>query len=264
MQRNFLLATALLSCTTQAYYFKRSPYGDAPDNVPDYINSYYGFPVFSSNEPRRRQPANFYPSQSSLIVDFNRNPFDFGPAAHRFGDANEKTDRERIMENAKPGFWRKNSRETMDRIKKILNEKRSDLEQKHVQIRRIIVNEGAEIRAKFADLHKRLIQKNNKMFSTTSTPINEIPRLSKQAQKLEKQAKKIMENEKMPIEKKQEMLDKLMLKAPDAVKSELNAINDDKNVSPQSTQPQYKPQQSFSIVEARPIRVSEDGNVIEI
>lgn len=128
------------------------------------------------------------------------------------------------MEKAKPGFWRQNQRETMDRIKKIIEEKRMDMEQKHMQIRRVLANEGAEIRSKFNDLHKRLLMKNNKMAMAATA--SAVPELSKQAKKLEKEAKKIMKNGKMTMETKQEKLDKLMLKAPESVKAELTAIND--------------------------------------
>lgn len=60
----------------------------------------------------------------------------------------EKTDRERAMERAKPGFWRQNQRETMDRIKKIIGEQRMNMEQKQMHIRRVLANESDEIRVR--------------------------------------------------------------------------------------------------------------------
>ncbi|EFO86685.1 hypothetical protein CRE_04547 [Caenorhabditis remanei] len=273
-----------------AFYYKRTMYGDANEGVPaspDYVNAYYGFPSVPPHEPRRRPSFNMYPPQGYFRRE---HPFDFGPFGYgssRIGDANfgeEKTERERAMEKAKPGFWRQNQRETMDRIKQIIGEQRMNMEQKHMQIRRVLSHEGDEIRSKFADLHKRLIMKNNKMASTVSP----VPELSKQAKKLEKEAKKIMENRKMSVEKKQEKLDKLMLKAPESVKNELNAMNDSgssapvpipapplapgqmealNRVNPSMTSQQEilnRAQQTQAVVEARQIRVSEDGNTVEI
>ncbi|CAI2348185.1 unnamed protein product [Caenorhabditis sp. 36 PRJEB53466] len=271
----------LVVCTAaaNAFYFKRTLYGDANEGAqaPDYVNAYYGFPSAPPQEPRRRPSFNLYPPQGYFRRE---HPFDFGPFGHRseqsefrMGEANlgEKTDRERAMEKAKPGFWRQNQRETMDRIKKIIEEKRMDMEQKHVQIRKVLASEGAEIRSKFADLHKRLLMKNIKMASTDSP----VPELSRQAKKIEKEAKKIMENGKMSVEKKQEKLDKLMLKAPESVKAELNAINDSGTssapalvVSPPAPLPSQlevlnRSQQTQAVVEARQIRVSEDGKTVE-
>ncbi|KAF1762310.1 hypothetical protein GCK72_010572 [Caenorhabditis remanei] len=273
-----------------AFYYKRTMYGDANEGVPsspDYVNAYYGFPSVPPQEPRRRPSFNMYPPQGYFRRE---HPFDFGPFGYgssRIGDANfgeEKTERERSMEKAKPGFWRQNQRETMDRIKQIIGEQRMNMEQKHMQIRRVLSHEGDEIRSKFADLHKRLIMKNNKMASTVSP----VPELSKQAKKLEKEAKKIMENRKMSVEKKQEKLDKLMLKAPESVKNELNAMNDSgssapvpitapapasgqmealNRVNPSMTSQQEilnRTQQTQAVVEARQIRVSEDGKTVEI
>uniref|UniRef100_A0A1I7TIU4 DUF148 domain-containing protein n=1 Tax=Caenorhabditis tropicalis TaxID=1561998 RepID=A0A1I7TIU4_9PELO len=278
----------LLSVITavNAFYYKRTLYGDANEGVgtQDYVNAYYGFPSVPPQEPRRRPTFNMYPPQGYFRRE---HPFDFGPFGYhnsRMGNANlgeEKTDRERAMEKAKPGFWRQNQRETMDRIKKIIGEQRMNMEQKHMQIRRVLANEGEEIRSKFADLHKRLIMKNNKMASVSS-----VPELSKQAKKLEKEAKKIMENKKMSVEKKQEKLDKLMLKAPESVKNELNAINDSGSPAPlpvpipapgqmealnranpsmaSQTDVLNRVQQTQAVVEARQIRVSEDGKTVEI
>uniref|UniRef100_A0A8R1HRB3 Uncharacterized protein n=1 Tax=Caenorhabditis japonica TaxID=281687 RepID=A0A8R1HRB3_CAEJA len=130
------------------------------------------------------------------------------------GDAGlvvEKTERERAMQNAKPGFWRQRQLETMNRIKKIIGEKRMDVEQKHMKIRKVLASEGAELRSKFADLHKRLVMKNNKMVAAASE--TEKPR------KMEKETKP-------EAEKKEKTDEKLMLKAPESEKTELPAVND--------------------------------------
>ncbi|CAO4369192.1 unnamed protein product [Caenorhabditis nigoni] len=286
--RHILLLSILTA--VNAFYYKRTMYGDANENggmaTPDYVNAYYGFPsVPPPQEPRRRPSFNMYPPQGYFRRE---HPFDFGPfgyANSRAGDANmgeEKTDRELAMKNAKPGFWRQ--RETMERIKKIIDGQRMNMEQKHMQIRRVLSNGEEEMRSKFADLHKRLIMKNNKMASSTS-----VPELSKQAKKLEKEVKKVMENKKMSVEKKQEKLDKLMLKAPESVKNELNAINDSESSAPlpvpvalpypapgqqealnranpsmaSQSEVMNRVQQTQAVVEARQIRVSEDGKTVE-
>lgn len=292
MKRILLLffTTALVD----AFYYKRTFYGDANEGgvrdgqTQDYVNAYYGFPQIPPQEPPRRRPSfNMFPSQGSFFRQ--QHPFDFGPFGYptsRMGDANfgeEKTDRELAMKNAKPGFWRQNQRETMDRIKKIIEGQRMNMEQKHMQIRRVLAQEGEDIKSKFADLHKRLLMKNNKMATG-----QQVPELSKKAKKLEKEAKKIMENKKMSIEKKQEKLDKLMLKAPESVKNELNAINDSGSPAPipepipvpapgqmealsranlsmaSQSDVLNRVQQTQAVVEARQIRVSEDGKTVEI
>ncbi|EGT39899.1 hypothetical protein CAEBREN_25966 [Caenorhabditis brenneri] len=293
-----ILLLPLLAVLTDAFYYKRTFYGDANEGgvgiggggaggqTQDYVNAYYGFPQGPPQEGPRRRPM--YPPQGNFFRQ--QHPFDFGPFGYpssRMGDANleeEKTDRELAMKNAKPGFWRQNQRETMDRIKKIIEAQRMNMEQKHMQIRRVLAQEGEEIKSKFADLHKRLLMKNNKMASG-----QQVPELSKKAKKLEKEAKKIMENKKMSIEKKQEKLDKLMLKAPESVKNELNAINDSGSSPSPLPEPVPLPapgqmealsranpsmasqtdvlnrvQQTQAVVEARQIRVSEDGKTVEI
>ncbi|NP_498199.2 DUF148 domain-containing protein [Caenorhabditis elegans] len=284
-----ILLISLFSAVVNGFYYKRTLYGDANEGaaMPDYVNAYYGFPTIPTQEPRRRPSFNMNPPQGYF---HREHPFDFGPFGYmraRIGEANfgepmEKTDRERAMERAKPGFWRQNQRETMDRIKKIIGEQRMNMEQKQMHIRRVLANESDEIRSKFADIHKRLIMKNNKM--TVSSPV---PELSKQAKKLEKEAKKIMENKKMSVEKKQEKLDKLMLKAPENVKNELNAMNDSGSTpapiqapfpAPGQTEALNRANPSMAsqvevmtrnaptqaVVEARQIRVSEDGKTVEI
>ncbi|CAI5446002.1 unnamed protein product [Caenorhabditis angaria] len=244
--RNLSLFIIIFPIAIQSYYFKRTTYGDAGSSSVDYVNSYYGFPSFNQPSEMRRRPSfGLYPPQQQFLRQ--EHPFDFGPFGHRIGGANENeqpqeepqnnipTNRENAMKKAKPGLWKRG--ESI----------RSEIQQKHEQIRRQLAEESADIREKFADLHKRLVAKNLKMMRVS---LKKMGRKSKSEEKEE---------------------EKLNLKAPEAPEESLAQVEEVKTEQindqvPNPPQPlvQYPSQQSFSVVESRPIRVSQDGKTIEI